>query len=275
MQRQQEDATQQHESDTQLDLSEVYLLVLHWLSAGPCVGAAQALLHEVQQHGLLPRTYTATGLCVLVCRACFCAATADAVGPTSVLRLGLWCSMATGCSTHAQHTNLAPEQLVMCLKHVLSTPFAAQVAACRQPTSSCASNMPGCRPPPCCSCSSSRCSKHEAVGTQEQRYAGLGWFGVGLACVNEQWLVNRLCGFSVSYCSACGVLSNRAELEALGVYAPAFVEREGLSAQGTKSSTVFLGVRGALLHTSSAAAAAALLPTVLRDTLLTTLYCTI
>jgi hypothetical protein len=44
-----------------LDPSEVYFLVLHWLSNGPCREAAAALLREVEQHGLLPRTHAVTG----------------------------------------------------------------------------------------------------------------------------------------------------------------------------------------------------------------------
>lgn len=43
------------------DLSEVYFLVLHWLSQGPCREAAAALLREVEQQGLLPRTHSFTG----------------------------------------------------------------------------------------------------------------------------------------------------------------------------------------------------------------------
>lgn len=43
------------------DLSEVYFLVLHWLSQGPCREAAAALLREVEQQGLLPRTHSFAG----------------------------------------------------------------------------------------------------------------------------------------------------------------------------------------------------------------------
>jgi len=38
--------------------------VLNWLSNGPCRGAAEALLQEVEQHGLLPKSECCvTGTC--------------------------------------------------------------------------------------------------------------------------------------------------------------------------------------------------------------------
>lgn len=49
------------EEDSAVDVSEVYFLVLHWLLDGPCRRAAQALLQEVEQHGLLPTTHAASG----------------------------------------------------------------------------------------------------------------------------------------------------------------------------------------------------------------------
>ena len=51
----------QQQSDA-LDASEIYFLVLHWLSNGPCRATAQALLQEVEQHGLLPHGYSVTGV---------------------------------------------------------------------------------------------------------------------------------------------------------------------------------------------------------------------
>jgi hypothetical protein len=45
----------------QLDESEVYFLVLKWLSNGPCSNAAQALLQDVQQHALLPQRFVVEG----------------------------------------------------------------------------------------------------------------------------------------------------------------------------------------------------------------------
>eukprot|EP00879_Flechtneria_rotunda_P022434 GHRR01023684.1.p1 GENE.GHRR01023684.1~~GHRR01023684.1.p1 ORF type:complete len:388 (+),score=156.34 GHRR01023684.1:1101-2264(+) len=45
----------------QLDVTEVYQLVLHWLSHGPCRSAAEALLQDVTQQGLLPRHYDVHG----------------------------------------------------------------------------------------------------------------------------------------------------------------------------------------------------------------------
>lgn len=44
-----------------VDVAEVYFLVLQWLSSGPCRAAAQALLQDVEQHGLLPRSYSVAG----------------------------------------------------------------------------------------------------------------------------------------------------------------------------------------------------------------------
>lgn len=49
------------ESLMQLDLPEVYFLVLHWLSHGPCKHAAEALLQDVTQQGLLPQQYDVNG----------------------------------------------------------------------------------------------------------------------------------------------------------------------------------------------------------------------
>lgn len=45
----------------QLDASEVYFLILHWLADGPCKAAAQALLQDVQEQGLLPKRHDVFG----------------------------------------------------------------------------------------------------------------------------------------------------------------------------------------------------------------------
>jgi hypothetical protein len=111
-------------ADQELDLSEVYFLVLHWLSQGPCREAAAVLLREVEQQGLLPRTHAITGVGCQHMRqttvqsldshwavdeapwccgsgthsqACMCSCLQ---GGVSQRHTSSWCSSTTGCRTH-------------------------------------------------------------------------------------------------------------------------------------------------------------------------------
>lgn len=45
--------------DVDVDLSEVYFLIMHFLSGGPCQKAFTVLWNELLQHKLLPRRYHA------------------------------------------------------------------------------------------------------------------------------------------------------------------------------------------------------------------------
>ena len=45
--------------DVDVDLSEVYFLIMHFLSAGPCQRTYEQFLNELLEHQLLPRRYHA------------------------------------------------------------------------------------------------------------------------------------------------------------------------------------------------------------------------
>ncbi|KAL5983562.1 hypothetical protein ACLOJK_017650 [Asimina triloba] len=47
------------EADVDIDLGEVYFLIMHFLSAGPCHNTFGHLLNELLEHQLLPRRYHA------------------------------------------------------------------------------------------------------------------------------------------------------------------------------------------------------------------------
>lgn len=47
------------ESDVDIDLREVYFLIMHFLSAGPCKRTYGQLWNELLEHQLLPRRYHA------------------------------------------------------------------------------------------------------------------------------------------------------------------------------------------------------------------------
>lgn len=46
-------------SDLDVDLSEVYFLIMHFLSAGPCQRTFKQFWSELREHQLLPRRYHA------------------------------------------------------------------------------------------------------------------------------------------------------------------------------------------------------------------------
>lgn len=50
---------QKEEEDVDVNLSEVYFLIMHFLSSGPCSRATGQLWNELLQHKLLPRRYHA------------------------------------------------------------------------------------------------------------------------------------------------------------------------------------------------------------------------
>lgn len=52
-------AQSQKEEDVDVNLSEVYFLIMHFLSSGPCSRATGQLWNELLQHKLLPRRYHA------------------------------------------------------------------------------------------------------------------------------------------------------------------------------------------------------------------------
>jgi len=60
-------ACQNHNMDVDIDLREVYFLIMHFLSAGPCHKTYLQFWNELLEHELLPRRYHAwyskTGAC--------------------------------------------------------------------------------------------------------------------------------------------------------------------------------------------------------------------
>lgn len=52
-------ANQNHDMDVDVDLREVYFLIMHFLSAGPCHKTYLQFWNELHEHQLLPRRYHA------------------------------------------------------------------------------------------------------------------------------------------------------------------------------------------------------------------------
>lgn len=53
------DSGKSMEADVDVDLREVYFLIMHFLSAGPCHRTSGQLWNELLEHQLLPRRYHA------------------------------------------------------------------------------------------------------------------------------------------------------------------------------------------------------------------------
>ena len=53
------EASRAVERDVDIDLREVYFLIMHFLSAGPCLRTCGQLWNELLEHQLLPRRYHA------------------------------------------------------------------------------------------------------------------------------------------------------------------------------------------------------------------------
>lgn len=54
-------STSRNTAQASLDASEVYFLLLHFLSEGPCQAAARTLEDEAVKHGLLPQRHGVHG----------------------------------------------------------------------------------------------------------------------------------------------------------------------------------------------------------------------